>query len=56
MLLSHRIPGPGEANTEFADTRRAWKDLPEEKKAELRDLISEHEWVLPLTLMGTAAC
>ncbi|KAI1333868.1 putative alpha-ketoglutarate-dependent 2,4-dichlorophenoxyacetate dioxygenase [Xylariaceae sp. FL0016] len=43
LLLSHCIPGVGEANTEFADTRQAWKDFPEEQKAQLRDLVVEHE-------------
>ncbi|CAK7235903.1 hypothetical protein SCUCBS95973_009425 [Sporothrix curviconia] len=42
LLLSHSVPDTGCA-TEYADTRQSWKDLPAEKKAELRDLVVEHD-------------
>ncbi|KAH9886819.1 putative alpha-ketoglutarate-dependent 2,4-dichlorophenoxyacetate dioxygenase [Xylariomycetidae sp. FL2044] len=43
MLLAHAVPGRGEGNTSFADTRQAWKDLSEGEKAKLRDLVVEHD-------------
>ncbi|ETS77179.1 hypothetical protein PFICI_11053 [Pestalotiopsis fici W106-1] len=42
LLLAHRVPGETQTVTEFADTRQAWKDVPEEQKVELRSLIVEH--------------
>lgn len=47
LLLAHRVPGQGRGTTEFADTRKAWEDLDEEQKTELRKLVVEHEYVLP---------
>lgn len=43
ILLSHGNPVKGGSWTHFADTRRAYADLPEMKKKELEDLIVEHE-------------
>ncbi|PWY84782.1 putative alpha-ketoglutarate-dependent 2,4-dichlorophenoxyacetate dioxygenase [Aspergillus heteromorphus CBS 117.55] len=43
ILLSHGNPVHGGSWTHFADTRRAYADLPEEKKAQLEDLIVEHD-------------
>ncbi|KAI0470545.1 hypothetical protein GGR56DRAFT_668055 [Xylariaceae sp. FL0804] len=43
ILLAHQVPGAGTANTEFADTRQAWLDLPEDRKAALREIVVEHE-------------
>ncbi|KAL2824977.1 putative alpha-ketoglutarate-dependent 2,4-dichlorophenoxyacetate dioxygenase [Aspergillus pseudoustus] len=43
ILLSHGNPVYGGSWTHFADTRRAYADLPAEKKAELEDLIVEHD-------------
>ncbi|TYJ56097.1 hypothetical protein B9479_003207 [Cryptococcus floricola] len=45
LLLSHGNPVQGGSWTHFADTRQAYADLPEEKKAMLEDLIIEHEQV-----------
>jgi len=42
ILLSHRIPSAG-GNTEFADARHAYRDLPQEVKDELKDLIVKHD-------------
>lgn len=42
MLLAHQVPGAGQGKTGFADTRQAWKDLPEEQKHKLRNLVTEH--------------
>ncbi|OCB86047.1 alpha-ketoglutarate-dependent 2,4-dichlorophenoxyacetate dioxygenase [Sanghuangporus baumii] len=42
LLLSHRIPKEG-GNTDFADVRRAYRDLPEERKAKLRGLVVKHD-------------
>ncbi|TVY22772.1 Alpha-ketoglutarate-dependent 2,4-dichlorophenoxyacetate dioxygenase [Lachnellula hyalina] len=43
LLLAHAVPGTGQGNTEFADTRRAWKDIPAVEKPKLRGLVVEHE-------------
>jgi len=42
ILLSHSIPTHG-GNTDFADSRHAYRDLPEEVKNELKDLVAEHD-------------
>lgn len=42
LLLAHAVPKEG-GDTDFADTRRAYNDLPDEKKRELQDLIIESE-------------
>jgi len=42
ILLAHRIPSTG-GNTDFADARHAYRDLPQETKDELKDLIAEHD-------------
>ncbi|KUJ19135.1 Clavaminate synthase-like protein [Mollisia scopiformis] len=42
LLLSHTPSNSSDSNTFFADTRLAFHDLPEEKKAYLRTLIVEH--------------
>ncbi|ODN92755.1 hypothetical protein L198_05549 [Cryptococcus wingfieldii CBS 7118] len=47
LLLSHGNPVQGGSWTHFADTRQAYADLPEEKKAMLEDLIIEHEQTGP---------
>ena len=44
ILLSHGKPVEGGCWTHFADTRRAYQDLPQETKDELEDLIVEHEY------------
>lgn len=44
LLLAHLVPSQG-GNTDFFNVRQAYADLPEEKKAQLRDLIIEHECV-----------
>ncbi|QGA17439.1 hypothetical protein EYB26_005110 [Talaromyces marneffei] len=43
ILLSHGNPVKGGSWTHFADTRRAYADLPETKKKEIEDLIVEHD-------------
>ena len=43
ILLSHGNPVKGGSWTHFADTRRAYADLPEDKKREIEDMIVEHE-------------
>lgn len=43
ILLSHGNPSEGGSWTHFADTRRAYNDLPQVKKEELEDLVVEHE-------------
>ncbi|KAH8895530.1 hypothetical protein GQ53DRAFT_804356 [Thozetella sp. PMI_491] len=43
LLLAHKVPGVGKGTTEFADTRAAWNDLDEELKADLREVVVEHE-------------
>ncbi|KZF19675.1 putative alpha-ketoglutarate-dependent 2,4-dichlorophenoxyacetate dioxygenase [Xylona heveae TC161] len=43
ILLSHGNPSKGGSWTHFADTRRAYADLPQEKKDELENLIVEHD-------------
>jgi len=41
LLLAHKIPSKG-GNTEFSDSRSAYRDLPEEEKGKLRGLVAEH--------------
>ncbi|KAF4633767.1 hypothetical protein G7Y89_g4355 [Cudoniella acicularis] len=43
ILLSHGNPSEGGSWTHFADTRRAYADLPQEKKDELENLVVEHD-------------
>ncbi|RDW66637.1 hypothetical protein BP5796_09386 [Coleophoma crateriformis] len=43
ILLSHGNPSVGGSWTHFADTRRAYADLPQAKKDEIEDLIIEHD-------------
>ncbi|KAL1901813.1 hypothetical protein Sste5346_001516 [Sporothrix stenoceras] len=43
LLLSHGAPARGGSWTHFADTRRAYNDLADERKAELDDLVIEHD-------------
>jgi len=43
MLLSHGKFIPGGCFTHFADTRKAYEDLPQEKKDEIEHLVIEHE-------------
>jgi alpha-ketoglutarate-dependent 2,4-dichlorophenoxyacetate dioxygenase len=43
LLLSHGNPVRGGSWTHFADTRRAYADLPQSKKDELEDLVVEHD-------------
>ncbi|KAK1463843.1 alpha-ketoglutarate-dependent 2 [Colletotrichum melonis] len=43
LLLSHGSPARGGSWTHFADTARAYADLPQSKKDELEDLIIEHD-------------
>jgi len=42
ILLAHLVPKEG-GNTDFADVRKAYNDLPESKKAECRGLVVEHD-------------
>jgi len=42
LLLAHAIPREG-GDTNYADVRAAFRDLPEEKKAQLRNLIVKHD-------------
>ncbi|GAA6056374.1 hypothetical protein JCM3770_005977 [Rhodotorula araucariae] len=42
LLLAHAIPKEG-GNTDFADTRRAYRELPEEKKRQLEPLVIQHD-------------
>ncbi|GAA6036182.1 hypothetical protein JCM8097_006820 [Rhodosporidiobolus ruineniae] len=42
LLLAHAVPSDG-GDTGFADTRRAFNDLPEAKKEELRQYTIEHD-------------
>lgn len=43
LLLSHGQPARGGSWTHFADTRRAYADLPQSKKDQLEGLIIEHD-------------
>ncbi|PQE03571.1 Alpha-ketoglutarate-dependent 24-dichlorophenoxyacetate dioxygenase protein [Rutstroemia sp. NJR-2017a BVV2] len=43
ILLSHGSPVRGGSWTHFADTRRAYEDLPQETKDELENMIVEHD-------------
>ncbi|TVY41296.1 Alpha-ketoglutarate-dependent,4-dichlorophenoxyacetate dioxygenase [Lachnellula occidentalis] len=43
LLLAHAVPEAGQGNTEFADTRQAWADLPDAEKEKLRALVVEHD-------------
>ncbi|EED24625.1 alpha-ketoglutarate-dependent 2,4-dichlorophenoxyacetate dioxygenase, putative [Talaromyces stipitatus ATCC 10500] len=43
ILLSHGNPVKGGSWTHFADTRRAYADLPDTKKKEIEDLVVEHD-------------
>ena len=43
LLLSHGHDTKSGSRTHFADTRAAYSDLPEEKKAYLEDLVVEHK-------------
>jgi alpha-ketoglutarate-dependent 2,4-dichlorophenoxyacetate dioxygenase len=46
MLYAHRVPatGPrGNGETEFADLRAAYDALPEATKAEIEDLVAQHD-------------
>ncbi|PYH94652.1 putative alpha-ketoglutarate-dependent 2,4-dichlorophenoxyacetate dioxygenase [Aspergillus ellipticus CBS 707.79] len=43
ILLSHGNPVRGGSWTHFADTRRAYADLSPEKKAQIEDLVVEHD-------------
>ncbi|KAL2060500.1 hypothetical protein VTL71DRAFT_9531 [Oculimacula yallundae] len=43
MLLSHGKFIPGGCFTHFADTRKAYEDLPQEKKDETEHLVIEHD-------------
>ncbi|KLO16565.1 alpha-ketoglutarate-dependent 2,4-dichlorophenoxyacetate dioxygenase [Schizopora paradoxa] len=42
LLLSHIIPKEG-GDTGYADVRQAFRDLPEERKAQLRPLVVKHD-------------
>ncbi|KAH8114927.1 alpha-ketoglutarate-dependent 2,4-dichlorophenoxyacetate dioxygenase [Phellopilus nigrolimitatus] len=42
LLLAHKVPKEG-GDTGFADVRRAFRDLPEERKAKLRGLVCKHD-------------
>ncbi|EJD04752.1 alpha-ketoglutarate-dependent 2,4-dichlorophenoxyacetate dioxygenase [Fomitiporia mediterranea MF3/22] len=42
ILLAHRIPSEG-GDTGFADVRRAYRDLPEDRKTKLRGLVIKHD-------------
>ncbi|GAA6015520.1 hypothetical protein JCM10207_008622 [Rhodosporidiobolus poonsookiae] len=42
LLLAHQIPKEG-GDTAFFDVRRAYNNLPEAKKAELREMTAEHD-------------
>ena len=42
LLLAHAIPKDG-GDTQYADVRRAYRDLPEERKAKLRGLVCKHQ-------------
>ena len=63
LLLAHRIPKEG-GNTEYADVRTAFRDLPEERKAQLRGLVVKHEYgclyllsdMLSKVIVSLAAC
>jgi len=42
LLLSHIVPKDG-GNTDYADVRAAYRDLPQSKKDEIEDLVLEHD-------------
>ncbi|KAI5119692.1 hypothetical protein M0805_003578 [Coniferiporia weirii] len=42
LLLAHVVPKEG-GNTNYADVRHAFRDLPEERKAKLRGLVVKHD-------------
>lgn len=50
LLLTHSVPGEGKGKTEFVDSRRAWSELPEERKEEFRDVIVEHMYASSILL------
>jgi alpha-ketoglutarate-dependent 2,4-dichlorophenoxyacetate dioxygenase len=43
LLVGHITPDTG-ADTEFTDMRAVWDELPEARKAELKDLVVEHSY------------
>jgi len=42
LLLAHQVPKEG-GDTGFADVRHAYRDLPEERKQQLRGLVVKHD-------------
>jgi alpha-ketoglutarate-dependent 2,4-dichlorophenoxyacetate dioxygenase len=51
MLHAREIP-PSAGETEFVDTRVAWDHLPEDLKAEVKDLVCEHSLIFSRAQLG----
>ncbi len=51
MLHAREIPPVG-GETEFIDTRVAWDQLPDELKAEVKDLVAEHSLIFSRAQLG----
>lgn len=49
ILVAHHLPKNG-GDTGYSDVRRAYADLPQSKKDELKDLVVEHECVQSLKM------
>lgn len=51
-MLHARVVPPEGGNTEFADMRAAWDELPEKMKLKVRDLICEHSVIFSRSQLG----
>lgn len=51
-MLHARVIPPEGGETEFADMRAAWDDLPEKTKAKIKDLICEHSVIYSREQLG----
>lgn len=54
-MLQARVIPPVGGNTEFLDTRVAWDHLPQETKAEIKDLIAYHSLIYSRAQLGFEA-
>lgn len=51
MLYARVIPPKG-GETEIADMRAAWDELPEDRKSEIKDMVAEHSLLYSRALLG----